>query len=202
MTSIIEIFCCYARKDQPLLQSLKTHLMPLQWQGLITIWSDTDINVGAAWEKEIHQRLDTAQMILLLISPDFMASEYCYSKEMQRHEQQEAHVIPILLRPTYWKGTPFARLQMLPTNAKAVTAHHCHSEDEALYYEEALTAYTQAIQLSTPHVDPQFYHDKGVAHERLAEQAYEQEKQARTEWQPKESYFPWLLLVKARRKIS
>ncbi len=52
MPSTIEIFCCYAREDQPLLQSLKAHLMPLQWQGLITICSDTDINAGAEWEYE------------------------------------------------------------------------------------------------------------------------------------------------------
>ena len=183
MTSTIEIFCCYARKDQPLLQSLKTHLMPLQWQGLITIWSDTDINAGVEWEEEIKKHLNTAQMILLLISPDFMASKYCYSQEMQRamqrHEQQEARVIPILLRPTHWKGAPFARLQMLPTHAKAVTDHNWHNEDEALYdivehistvvktlrirhylqeasslaqerrYEEALALYEQALLLES-----------------------------------------------------
>src|SRR5438105_130932 len=179
MVSPLEVFCCYARKDQSLLNELKIHLSPLQRRGLITIWSDVDIDAGAVWEEEIHKHLNTAQMILLLISPDFMASEYCYSKEMQRamqrHEQQEAHVIPILLRPTYWKGTPFAKLQMLPTNAKAVTSWH--SEDEALYdvveqistvvkalrirhylreasslgqerrYEEALALYEQALLL-------------------------------------------------------
>ena len=135
MPSTIEIFCCYARKDQPLLQSLKAHLMPLQWQGLITIWSDTDINAGAEWEEEIKKHLNTAQIVLLLVSPDFMASEYCYSKElkraMERHEQHEARIIPIVLRPTYWKGAPFDRTQMLPINAKPVTSWH--NEDEALY---------------------------------------------------------------------
>src|SRR5438105_3937697 len=137
MTSTIEIFCCYARKDQSLLQSLKTHLMPLQWQGLITIWSDTDINAGMEWEEEIKKHLDTAQIILLLISPDFMASEYCYSKEMQRamqrHELGEAYVIPILLRPTYWKGAPFEKLQLLPTNAKPVIDQSWHTQDNELY---------------------------------------------------------------------
>ena len=80
ITSTIEIFCCYAREDQPHLQKLKTHLMPLQWQGMVTIWSDNDINAGLEWEQEIKKHLDTAHIILLLISSDFMASEYCYSK--------------------------------------------------------------------------------------------------------------------------
>src|SRR6266568_383756 len=122
--SKIEIFCCYAREDQELLQRLKKHLMPLQRQGLITIWSDTNINAGAEWEKEINKHLDTAHIILLLVSSDFMDSEYCYSKEMkqamQRREQGEARVIPVILRPTYWKGAPFEKLQALPTDARAV----------------------------------------------------------------------------------
>ncbi len=78
MISPLEVFCCYARKDQLLLNELKIHLSPLQRRGLITIWSDIDIDAGAVWEKEIKQHLNTAQIILLLISPDFMASEYCY----------------------------------------------------------------------------------------------------------------------------
>ena len=125
MISTIEIFCCYAREDQELLRNLQKHLMPLQRQGLITIWSDTDINAGATWEEEIDKHLNTAHIILLLVSPDFMASEYCYSKEMkqamQRHERGEARVIPIILRPTYWKGAPFDKLQALPANARPVT---------------------------------------------------------------------------------
>jgi hypothetical protein len=74
----IEIFCCYARKDQVLLSELKAHLMPLQRRGLIKIWADTDIGAGIEWEREIEKHLDTAQIILLLVSADFMNSEYCY----------------------------------------------------------------------------------------------------------------------------
>jgi TIR domain len=136
MPTAIEIFCCYARKDQPLLQLLKNHLMPLQWQELIHIWSDTDINAGDEWEQSIHEHLENAEIILLLISADFMASSYCYSKEMrramQRHERGEARVIPIVLRPTYWKGAPFEKLQFLPKDAKPIT-DRSWTEDEALY---------------------------------------------------------------------
>ena len=106
MTQPVEIFCCYAREDQVILRQLLAHLKPLQRQGLITIWSDLDINVGAEWEQAINEHLNTAQIILLLVSPDFLASDYAYSKEMkramERHENREAYVIPIILRPAYW----------------------------------------------------------------------------------------------------
>src|SRR6266487_1759942 len=99
----VKIFCCYARKDQQIMNELRKHLIPLQRQELITLWADIDIDAGEEWEKVIDQHLNTAQIILLLISPDFMASEYCYSKEMmralERHKRGEARVIPILLRP-------------------------------------------------------------------------------------------------------
>jgi WD40 repeat protein/predicted negative regulator of RcsB-dependent stress response len=124
MTTPLEIFCCYAREDQEMLDELKKHLMPLQREGQIKIWSDTDLNAGAEWEKELHQHLESADIVLLLISPDFMSSDYCYSTEMkraiERHEQDNLHIIPILLRATFWRNAPFAKLQMVPTNAKPV----------------------------------------------------------------------------------
>lgn len=121
----IGIFCCYARKDQSLFLDLKAHLMPIQQEGLITLWADVDINAGAEWEDEIQRHLNTAQIILLLVSPAFMTSNYCYSTEMkramERHEQGEAHVIPIILRPVIWQGAPFGKLQALPEEAKPIT---------------------------------------------------------------------------------
>ncbi len=119
------------------MKSLRKHLMPLQRRGLISIWSDTDIDAGTAWEDEIKKHLDSAHIILLLISPDFMASDYCYSTEMERALERnikgEARVIPIILRPTAWKGAPFDKLQMLPSNAKPVTDRRSwQNEDEAL----------------------------------------------------------------------
>src|SRR5260370_20989024 len=124
MPTTIEIFCCYAHEDQDLMKSLRKHLMPLQRRGLITIWSDTDIDAGDAWEEEIKKHLDTAHIILLLISPDFMASDYCYSTEMERamerHNKGESHVVPIILRPVLFKDAPFGKIQALPTDAKPV----------------------------------------------------------------------------------
>jgi tetratricopeptide (TPR) repeat protein len=133
----VEIFCCYARKDQSLLNELRIHLIPLKRQGLITIWADTDIDAGIEWEKEVEKHLDTAQMILLLISPEFMASDYCYSVEMkramERHERGEARVIPIILRHTSWQLAPFGKLQPLPTGAKPVISSSWRNKNVAFH---------------------------------------------------------------------
>ena len=103
----IEIFLCYAREDDALRQGLEKHLRVLRRQGIINLWRDRDISAGAEWEREIDNHLNTARIILLLISADFLDSDYCYSIEMkramERHEQEEARVIPIILRPVYWR---------------------------------------------------------------------------------------------------
>ena len=80
----VKIFCCYAREDEALLNKLKSHLRSLQREGFIDIWHDRNISAGSVWEKEISEQLNDAQVILLLISPDFMNSDYCYSIEMKR----------------------------------------------------------------------------------------------------------------------
>ena len=125
-TKAVEVFYSYAHKDEKLRNELEKHLKSLQRQGFITQWHDRKIVAGTAWGKAIDTHLNTASIILLLISPDFMASDYCYDVEMQRamerHHTHEARVIPILLRPVEWSGTPFEQLQALPTNAKPITA--------------------------------------------------------------------------------
>lgn len=135
MVSAIEIFCCYARKDEQLLKDLKTHLAPLQRQGLINTWYDTEISPGSNYEDEINKHLDSAHIILLLVSPDFMDSEYCYSKEMkramERHSNREVCVVPIILRPIIFKDAPFGKIQALPKDAKPVTTWP--NRDEAFY---------------------------------------------------------------------
>ncbi|HEY1349564.1 MAG TPA: SUMF1/EgtB/PvdO family nonheme iron enzyme [Ktedonobacteraceae bacterium] len=133
----IEVFCCSARRDRPLLAELKIHLAPLEREGLMTLWADTDIPAGQDWEQEIHRHLDAAALILLLVSPDFLASDYCYAIEMQRalerHACGQARVIPIILRPASWQRTPLGRLQALPTGAIPITSGSWHHQDDAFY---------------------------------------------------------------------
>ncbi len=99
--------------------------MPLQRQGIIKLWHDRDISAGAEWEHEINEQLNSSEVILLLVSPSFLASDYCYSKEMQRaierHERGEVRAIPIILRPCEWQVTPLGKLQALPKDGKPVT---------------------------------------------------------------------------------
>jgi len=120
----IEIFCCYARKDQSLLFDLQKHLKLWERLNIITIWNDTDIAPGTDWNKEITRHLKRAHIILFLVSPDFLASDYCYSTEMkdamERYERGEVCVIPIILRYCAWEKAPFGKIQVLPTDTKPV----------------------------------------------------------------------------------
>ena len=133
----VTIFFCYAREDELLLEKLKTHLRPLKYQGLIDVWYDRHILAGAEWKSEISRHLNKAQIILLLVSPDFMNSDYCYGIEMkramERHEAGEAQVIPIILRPVYWIESPFGKLQALPVDATPVMSSKWHNIDEAFF---------------------------------------------------------------------
>jgi len=125
-TKAIEVFFSYAHADEALRDDLEKQLSILQWQGLIAGWHDRNIQAGTEWASEINIHLNRAHLILLLISPDFIASPYCYSIEMrqaiERHDAGVARVIPILLRAVDWEGAPFAKLQMLPANALPVTS--------------------------------------------------------------------------------
>ena len=152
----VKIFFCYAHEDEPYLNKLKAYLSPLQRQGLIDVWYDRDISAGTEWELEISERLNEAKIILLLVSPDFMNSDYCYSVEMkralERHDRKEARVIPIILRPIYWQGV-LGKLQALPTDAKPVVDRSWHTLDEALY-DVAEGIRTVVVQLSQKPVSP------------------------------------------------
>lgn len=120
----IHIFISYARRDQRLREQLENHLSNLKYRGLITTWTANEIGVGEEVLQHIDIHLNTAHIILLLISVHFLASERCYGREMiravQRHKRGEASVIPVLLRPVVFTDAPFAELQLLPTNGRPV----------------------------------------------------------------------------------
>ena len=122
----IEIFISYAHKDANLWAELEAHLASLRREGKIQPWTDQTIQAGQDWDIEIKGRLESAQIILLLISPDFIHSDYCYNLEMKRalarHDAETALVIPIILRPVDWQATPFCQLQALPPGAQPITS--------------------------------------------------------------------------------
>jgi hypothetical protein len=121
----LEVFFSYSHRDEELCKKLVNHLSLLQRQGVITAWHDRKITAGTEWAGVIDDHLNTAKIILLLVSDDFLASDYCYDVEMQRamerHETREARVIPVILRPVDWQEAPFGKLQALPTEGKPIT---------------------------------------------------------------------------------
>jgi hypothetical protein len=122
----VELFYSYSHRDGELRDKLGVALSSLRRQGDISEWHDRRITGGTEWDGEIDSHLESAGIILLLVSPDFIASDYCYDIEvkraMERHAAGEARVVPVILRPTDWEGVPFRRLQALPKDAKPITS--------------------------------------------------------------------------------
>lgn len=119
------LFFSYSHKDESLRNELEVHLAMLKREGAIDAWHDRKILAGDELDGAINEKLEVADVILLLVSPDFLASAYCYDVEvkraMERHETGSARVIAAILRPCDWHGTPFAKLLVTPTDGKPVT---------------------------------------------------------------------------------
>lgn len=122
----IEVFFSYSHQDEEFRQELIKHLSILRRQKVIKLWHDRKITAGSEWAGDIDQHLESAQLILLLISADFLASDYCYDLELQRamerHRAGAARVVPVILRPVDMNGAPFEALQALPKDAQPITS--------------------------------------------------------------------------------
>ena len=122
---LIQIFYSYAHKDERFRKQLEEHLTGLKREGIIHGWHDRNITAGQEWANEIDKNLEASQVILLLISASFIASDYCYAKEMiraiEKHSTSEARVLPIIIRPCDWSNKPFSKLQALPKDGKPIT---------------------------------------------------------------------------------
>lgn len=152
-THTVDIFCSYAHKDENFRLKLEKHLSVLKNLGEIRFWSDRKISAGSEWKKQIDSHLNSSQIILLLVSPDFLASEYITSIElkqaMERHETEDARVIPVILRPCHWEKAPFGKLQGLPKEGKPVT--QWRNKDEAfLDVVKGILSVVEALQKKGP----------------------------------------------------
>ncbi|MFT3942083.1 toll/interleukin-1 receptor domain-containing protein [Rhodopseudomonas sp.] len=120
------IFFSYSHKDEELRDQLETHLAMLRNQGLIDSWHDRRILAGDDFDHAINSQINTADVILLLVSPDFLASRYCYDVEvrraMERQQAGEARVIPVILRHCDWHSAPFGKLLAAPKDGKPIKA--------------------------------------------------------------------------------
>ena len=119
------MFFSYSHADEGMRDQLEKHLSALKNQGLIEAWHDRRILAGQNFDSEIDSHLESASIILLLVSPDFLASEYCYNEEMRRalelSKSGSAAVIPVILRPCDWHDTPFGNLLAAPKDGFAIT---------------------------------------------------------------------------------
>ena len=119
------LFFSYSHKDEELRNELETHLALLKRQGVISSWHDRRITAGSDFDKTISSELESSQIILLLVSAHFLASDYCYEKELTRaiekHENGSAVVIPVILHPCDWQSAPFGHLMATPTDGKPVS---------------------------------------------------------------------------------
>jgi hypothetical protein len=170
----VEIFIAYARRDSAYLEELRTHFAPLVRSGRVRIWYDGEIQPGTVWESAIKEHLHQADIILLLLSADAIASDYFYEKEvadaLQRHEQGEARVVPFILRACAWKATALAELQAIPKDGKPVTA-----------WKERDDAYADAVE-SLWHIVAQIEQERSAQAEAAAqEKAAQREAERRQE---------------------
>lgn len=123
----VRVFLSYAHADEALRHKFETHLAMLKREGEIEVWHDRELVVGDHLDHEISDYLETADLIVLLVSADFLASYYCYEREMarslERAECGDARLAPIILRACDWKSTPFAKYVLAPTDAKPIVEH-------------------------------------------------------------------------------
>jgi hypothetical protein len=122
---MINVFFSYSHKDELLRDELEKHLSILKRQGVINTWHDRRIDAGAQFHEEISNNLKNANIILLLVSPDFLASDYCYDIELKKalemNDAGDAVVVPVILRPCDWSSSLFGKLMATPADGKPVT---------------------------------------------------------------------------------
>ena len=126
----LKLFVSYSHVDEPLKVELVKHLTPLKHLELIDVWHDRKIPAGGDWDHMISSNLRSADVILLLISIDFINSEYCYDIELEaaieRHENKSAVIIPIILRNCMWQHAPFSKIQAIPKDGRPVCGYQSH----------------------------------------------------------------------------
>ena len=145
------VFFSYSHKDEALRDQLESHLALLKNQGQIDAWYDRRIVAGDEVDDAILSKLEAADIILLLVSSDFISSPYCYSREMmramERHHAGQARVIPVILRHCEWQGAPFGKLMAAPRDGKPVTSWP--DRDEAL--ADVAKQVRKAVEALVPH---------------------------------------------------
>jgi len=118
-------FISYSHQDERALERLHAHFATLRREGILSVWYDREILAGGSIDREIASHLSQADLFLALVSPDFLASSYCYDQEMakalERHAEGTLRVVPIIVEPCDWKTTPLGKLKALPNDGRAIS---------------------------------------------------------------------------------
>lgn len=124
---MVNVFFSYSHADEALRDQIQKQLSLLQRQGVVQVWHDRRIGAGEDFADAIDQHVEQDDIILLLVSADFLASDYCYEKEMlramERHKRGDAVLIPVILRACDWHGAPFGKLNATPPDGKPITQY-------------------------------------------------------------------------------
>ena len=142
----VRVFYSYAQEDEEVCTRLETHLAPLRQNGTISTWHHRMVLPGDVWDAVVQQELQTAQVVILLITADFLASEKLWKEQISpaidRHQKGEALVIPVLVRPCLWEITVLKDLQPLPRQGVLFNA----DKDESAVYDEVTKEIQRVIQ--------------------------------------------------------
>ena len=122
---MVRIFISYAQKDEAFKNELENHLAPLKIQRIIESWNDKEILPGGKREEEIRNQIEKSQLILFLISSDFIASKYSnndsINRALDKHRNEEAIVIPVILRPTDYSFLEISEIEALPKDGRSIS---------------------------------------------------------------------------------
>ena len=151
----MKAFISYSHKDESYLEKLKTALAQIRRQGILQDWTDYKIEAGARFNDKIKKELNESELFIALVSPDYIASNYCYEKEFQQakqlEEQNKIKIIPIICRPCDWKNSPFAEFKALPKEGRPIS--DWQNEDSSFFnITEMLRSLIQQPTYSTPSV--------------------------------------------------
>ncbi|KUO51795.1 MAG: hypothetical protein APF78_00675 [Sphingomonadales bacterium BRH_c3] len=159
------VFFSYSHADEDLRDQLEVQLSMLKRQGLIEAWHDRRIGAGNEIDGSIDVNMESSSIILLLVSPDFLASDYCYDREMtramERHKDGSAKVIPVILRPCDWHNAPFGKLMAVPKDGKPITMW---PDPDSAFLEVARAVREVVGEASSPSLE---YKAKASGHDEL-----------------------------------
>ena len=119
-----KVFISYSHADEKYREQLEKHLSTLKRNKIISVWHDRKILPGINWTEEIDENLPDSEIVLFLISSDFIASEYCYAIEMktaiEQYKRNKSLIVPIIIRSCDWKDIEIGQYQVVPTNGKPI----------------------------------------------------------------------------------